>query len=69
MGSSESKLQVSAPKKSEPAIKNSRVQQLMDPRSPSAGIDRTPIQVGCLVYLLPHIEDVLKWFNHTKCVS
>ncbi|KAG7216976.1 hypothetical protein INR49_001630 [Caranx melampygus] len=49
MGSSESKLLVSAPKKSEPAIKNVRVQQLMDPRSPSAGIDRTPIQAPGLV--------------------
>lgn len=49
MGSSESKLLVSAPKKSEPPIKNGRVQQLMDPRSPSAGIGRTPIQAPGLV--------------------
>lgn len=37
---------VSAPIKPEPAIKNSRVSDLIDPRSPSTGIDRTPIQVG-----------------------
>nr|XP_020504784.1 cell division cycle-associated protein 3 [Labrus bergylta]XP_029136110.1 cell division cycle-associated protein 3 [Labrus bergylta] len=43
MGSSESKPAVSAPVKPEPAVKN-RVLQL-DPRSPSTGIDRTPIQV------------------------
>ncbi|KAM6994229.1 cell division cycle-associated protein 3 [Tautogolabrus adspersus] len=43
MGSSESKPAVSAPIKPEPAFKN-RVLQL-DPRSPSTGIDRTPIQV------------------------
>ncbi|XP_076594075.1 cell division cycle-associated protein 3 [Chaetodon auriga] len=49
MGSSESKMVVSAPLKPEPAIKNSRVTDLMDPRSPSTGIDRTPIQVGRLV--------------------
>lgn len=55
MGSSESKLLVSAPKKSEAPIKNNRVQQLVDPRSPSTGIDRTPIQVGHLLFLLSHI--------------
>ncbi|XP_035528542.1 cell division cycle-associated protein 3 [Morone saxatilis] len=49
MGSSESKMVVSAPIKPEPAIKNSRVGHLVDPRSPSTGIDRTPIQVGGLV--------------------
>ncbi|XP_040900187.1 cell division cycle-associated protein 3 [Toxotes jaculatrix] len=49
MGSSESKMLASAPKKPEPAIKNSHVSHLIDPRSPSAGIDRTPIQVGGLV--------------------
>lgn len=49
MGSSESKLAVSAATKPQPDIKNSRLGQLMDPRSPSAGIDRTPIQVGRVV--------------------
>lgn len=44
MGSSESKL-VSAPINPEPAIKNNRLADLMDPRSPSIEIDRTPIQV------------------------
>nr|XP_046255183.1 cell division cycle-associated protein 3 [Scatophagus argus] len=48
MGSSESKMVLSAPIKPEPAIKNSRFSHLMDPRSPSPGIDRTPIQVGGL---------------------
>lgn len=43
---------VSAPLKPEPAIKNTRVSDLIDPRSPSTGIDRTPIQVGCLADLL-----------------
>ncbi|TKS82257.1 Cell division cycle-associated protein 3 [Collichthys lucidus] len=46
MGSSESK--ICAPIKPEPAIKNIRVNHLVDPRSPSTGIDRTPIQVGGL---------------------
>ncbi|XP_034001644.1 cell division cycle-associated protein 3 [Trematomus bernacchii] len=45
MGSSESKMVVCAPIKPEPAIKNSRVSDLMDPRSPTA-LDRTPIQVA-----------------------
>ncbi|XP_073341695.1 cell division cycle-associated protein 3 [Pagrus major] len=49
MGSSESKMTACAPVKPEPAIKNSRVGELIDPRSPSTGIDRTPIQVGVLV--------------------
>lgn len=47
MGSSESKLAACAPIKPEPAIKT-RVNHLIDPRSPSTGIDRTPIQVGQL---------------------
>lgn len=34
--------------KPEPAIKNPRVSHLIDPRSPSTAIDRTPIQVGGL---------------------
>lgn len=46
MGSSESKIAGSAPLKPEPAIKNSRVSHLIDPRSPSTGIERTPIQVS-----------------------
>ncbi|XP_010770080.1 cell division cycle-associated protein 3, partial [Notothenia coriiceps] len=45
MGSSESKVVVCAPIKPEPSIKNSRVTDLMDPRSPTA-LDRTPIQVA-----------------------
>ncbi|XP_060936725.1 cell division cycle-associated protein 3 [Limanda limanda] len=53
MGSSESKMPVSAPVKPEPApvkpepaIKNHHLGDLADPRSPSVGVDRTPIQVG-----------------------
>lgn len=46
MGSSESKMAACAQVKPEPAIKNNRVNALVDPRSPSTGIDRTPIQVG-----------------------
>ncbi|XP_062277815.1 cell division cycle-associated protein 3 isoform X1 [Scomber scombrus] len=46
MGSSESKLAMCAPVKPEPAIKNTRVSHLIDPRSPSGDINRTPIQVG-----------------------
>ncbi|KAM9353334.1 cell division cycle-associated protein 3 [Symphorus nematophorus] len=46
MGSSESKMPVCAPIKPEPAIKNIQVSRLVDPRSPSTGIDRTPIQVS-----------------------
>lgn len=47
MGSSESKLAaVASETKPEFPFKASRVNQLLDPRSPSVGIDRTPIQVG-----------------------
>uniref|UniRef100_A0A1A8LZQ8 Cell division cycle associated 3 n=1 Tax=Nothobranchius pienaari TaxID=704102 RepID=A0A1A8LZQ8_9TELE len=48
MGSSESKLAVSAAAKPELVLKRTHVSHLIDPRSPSAGIDRTPIQVGDL---------------------
>ncbi|KAM3615234.1 uncharacterized protein V6R79_025307 [Siganus canaliculatus] len=44
MGTSESKMAVSAPLKPEPVMKTSRASQLVDPRSPSTAIDRTPIQ-------------------------
>lgn len=57
MGSSESKMTVAAHVKPETVNKFSRVSYVIDPRSPSVDISRTPIQVGCLVKLLP---DVLK---------
>lgn len=47
MGSSESKM--TAAIKPEPAIRKTHISHLIDPRSPSAGIDRTPIQVGAAV--------------------
>ncbi|KAM6909642.1 cell division cycle-associated protein 3 [Xenentodon cancila] len=46
MGSSESKMSGSAAMKPEPAIKKTCVSHLKDPRSPSSGIARTPIQIG-----------------------
>lgn len=49
MGSSESKVaaNVSTPKPDlNFRLKNPRVAELADPRSPTAGIDRTPIQVS-----------------------
>ncbi|KAM4569112.1 cell division cycle-associated protein 3 isoform 1-T2 [Fundulus diaphanus] len=45
MGTSESKMAVSTDTKPEPAIKKTHVSHLIDPRSPSTSIDRTPIQV------------------------
>nr|XP_057909045.1 cell division cycle-associated protein 3 [Doryrhamphus excisus] len=48
MGSSESKMTVCAADKPEAPIKNTQVAHLVDPRSPSVAIDRTPIQVGGL---------------------
>lgn len=39
----------SAAIKPEPAFKKTHISHLIDPRSPSAGIERTPIQVGYLV--------------------
>ncbi|XP_017270918.1 cell division cycle-associated protein 3 [Kryptolebias marmoratus] len=46
MGSSESKMVVTAATKAEPVVKKTHISHLVDPRSPTAGIDRTPIQVG-----------------------
>ncbi|XP_013868913.1 cell division cycle-associated protein 3 [Austrofundulus limnaeus] len=43
MGSSESKM--TAATKAEPVLKKTHVSRLIDPRSPTAGVDRTPIQV------------------------
>ncbi|XP_068615004.1 cell division cycle-associated protein 3-like [Brachionichthys hirsutus] len=49
MGSFKSKEAESSPAMPQPAIKNNRVSRLMDPRSPSTEVDRTPIQVNGLV--------------------
>ncbi|XP_014324152.1 cell division cycle-associated protein 3 [Xiphophorus maculatus] len=45
MGTSESKMAVPADAKPQPVIKKTHVSHLIDPRSPSVGIDRSPIQV------------------------
>ncbi|KAM9798158.1 cell division cycle-associated protein 3 [Neosynchiropus ocellatus] len=47
MGSSESKPAVPAEKQKQDVVKHNRISDLIDPRSPSVGIDRTPIQVNC----------------------
>ncbi|XP_047454663.1 cell division cycle-associated protein 3 [Mugil cephalus] len=49
MGSSESKMSASTALKPEPVINKTQVSHLIDPRSPSTGIDRTPIQVDGFV--------------------
>lgn len=48
MGSSESKMTVASTPKPEPgrAVQHPRLAELVDPRSPSCGISRTPIQMG-----------------------
>ncbi|KPP67298.1 cell division cycle-associated protein 3-like [Scleropages formosus] len=51
MGSGESKISVSTPKAKPGTVgervrRHGRLARLVDPRSPSVGIDRTPIQVG-----------------------
>ncbi|XP_053737557.1 cell division cycle-associated protein 3 [Synchiropus splendidus] len=47
MGSSESKPAIPAEKQREDVVKHNRISDLFDPRSPSVGIDRTPIQFNC----------------------
>ncbi|XP_070960601.1 cell division cycle-associated protein 3-like [Oncorhynchus clarkii lewisi] len=58
MGSSESKVAVASTPKHDPShrIKHDRLSQLVDPRSPSVAIDRTPIQVGGTVSCVPVVE-------------
>lgn len=75
MGSSESKLAACAPIKPEPAIKT-RVNHLIDPRSPSTGIDRTPIQVGHQARLLFSMgtetffsSETISFFAHFRLVG
>lgn len=55
MGSSESKSAVPAEKKPEPAFKKTHISHLVDPRSPSGGIDRTPIQVRLFFILFAYL--------------
>uniref|UniRef100_A0A4W5LDM0 Cell division cycle associated 3 n=1 Tax=Hucho hucho TaxID=62062 RepID=A0A4W5LDM0_9TELE len=58
MGSSESKVAVASTPKHDSShrIKHDRLSQLVDPRSPSVAIDRTPIQVGGTVSCVPVVE-------------
>ncbi|MBN3316922.1 CDCA3 protein, partial [Atractosteus spatula] len=55
MGTSESKVAVATPRLQPPSrpVRNKHLQSVIDPRSPSAGIDRTPIQVGAVSSLTP----------------
>nr|XP_046172319.1 cell division cycle-associated protein 3-like isoform X1 [Oncorhynchus gorbuscha] len=59
MGSSESKVAVASTPKHDPShrIKHDRLSQLVDPRSPSVAIDRTPIQVGGTVSCVPVVVE------------
>lgn len=63
----------SAAIKPEPAFKKTHISHLIDPRSPSAGIERTPIQVGYLVdpfiYLKKKTQSLKKMYclNSRKC--
>ncbi|KAI2655358.1 cell division cycle-associated 3-like protein [Labeo rohita] len=60
MGASESKMSVASTPKVDPSQrpKAARVARLVDPRSPSCAIDRTPIQVGVAYSPLPVVESV-----------
>ncbi|XP_052000661.1 uncharacterized protein LOC127656387 [Xyrauchen texanus] len=64
MGASESKMTVASTPKPDPSqrLKAPRVSQLADPRSPSCGVDRTPIQVGVAYSPLPVVESVAPVF-------
>ncbi|XP_014022986.1 cell division cycle-associated protein 3 [Salmo salar] len=59
MGSSESKVAVASTPKHDHShrIKHDRLSQLVDPRSPSVAIDRTPIQVGGTVSCVPVVVE------------
>ncbi|XP_052003464.1 cell division cycle-associated protein 3 isoform X2 [Xyrauchen texanus] len=60
MGASESKMTMASTPKPDPSqrLKALRVSKLADPRSPSCGVDRTPIQVGVVYSPLPVVESV-----------
>lgn len=60
MGASESKMSMASTPKPDPIqrLKAPRVASLADPRSPSCGVDRTPIQVGVAYSPLPVVESV-----------
>ncbi|XP_038832466.1 cell division cycle-associated protein 3-like [Salvelinus namaycush] len=59
MGSSESKVAVASTPKYDHShrIKHDRLSQLVDPRSPSVAIDRTPIQVSGTVSCVPVVVE------------
>lgn len=65
MGSSESKMAVCAPVKPEPSVRHGRVSELVDPRSPSTTIDRTPIQVSSWTKWLIQLSQL----NREGCVK
>lgn len=69
MGSSESKMTASTALKPEPVIKKTQVSHLIDPRSPSAGIDRTPIQVSYYFYYYFAIRYAVIGNKITVCLS
>ncbi|XP_051576776.1 uncharacterized protein LOC127453960 [Myxocyprinus asiaticus] len=64
MGASESKMTVASTPKPDLSqrLKALRVSELVDPRSPSCGVDRTPIQVGVAYTPLPVVESVAPVF-------
>ncbi|KAI4883705.1 hypothetical protein NFI96_031578, partial [Prochilodus magdalenae] len=59
MGTSESKMAVVSTPKPKPghAVQNRLLAQLVDPRSPSCGIDRTPIQVAGAASHVPEVQE------------
>ncbi|XP_076827363.1 cell division cycle-associated protein 3 [Brachyhypopomus gauderio] len=59
MGTSESKMAVASTPKPIHRLPNQRIAELSDPRSPSCGIDRTPIQVGGAVSCVHVVQETI----------